>query len=616
MKYLRIIIGLSVFLFLLSNITPVYAEITKFSDISVKILYDNSGSMFPGYCIEGCPGRTKSGAKFFYKYEKFRKWLKEFIDDQTQFNAKQVSLHAFTIPRNRRPKYTKLLNSTRIDDIKKQTLAQAFENIPKFGQFTMLKEAVEYFTHDFEGIIWLITDNIIDTREGKPDHNDIKNFFRTLNEDNRYHALHMYKHKFNDHKANVSSNLAIYGILVSSGHISRKTVEFYDKKLFAFRREFGNEHLKLKDLSVNAIVLKPDTMETEPLEVSLEDRNRGWFDDSQRVNLILRGEIMNKMTQHKVTSGKYNISISSSFHPSKADRKNYGLKSISSRKFVTITGSISTIEPNKSQKLKEIICSKENISIVSSGLLGVLKLAFGKTIKYTGKAKIVFSDLHFTLERSRLKGIYGISEVEDIFDIKQIVDIENSIQEDVQLEFILKTSSSKGYFLIFVLLIFIGLIGALCALFFNKIKCHVKMNQKEDNIALIRLGKYHIYQDLNHIGTLKRDLFTTFIFSPNESQADINVKQSSKKTGKFDVYIKGKPFELNIKPYGGKKLIVKWENNQQETGRPPTKMFKTAIPGPGLVSVKPKGPGISSPTITSSNKPKKNMPGVKPPKPR
>ena len=69
-----------------------FAKIEIGKEIEAKMLYDYSGSMYPGY--PDTP-RHQSGVSFFHQYDHFRSWFAQFVSAQTRLNAKTVSLSIF-----------------------------------------------------------------------------------------------------------------------------------------------------------------------------------------------------------------------------------------------------------------------------------------------------------------------------------------------------------------------------------------------------------------------------------------------------------------------------------------------------------------------------------------
>ena len=74
-------------------------QLTIGEPLRVRILYDNSGSMHPGYTAPGTPGRkTKSelGVRSFHEYPEFQQWLGDFVARQTILDGAAVGMWTFT----------------------------------------------------------------------------------------------------------------------------------------------------------------------------------------------------------------------------------------------------------------------------------------------------------------------------------------------------------------------------------------------------------------------------------------------------------------------------------------------------------------------------------------
>ena len=530
-------------------VSPLYAEILKSTPLNIKILFDNSGSMYPGYRLNGAKKSTL-GVKFFYEYPEFKKWLlKTIITKQGVFNGGLVSINTFTVHSNKEPLYNEILSPKKYSNINEDDIENAFQKIGEFGQHTLLTETLNHFSQGFEGLIWLITDNVIDPRDGEPDNNDIKSFFYALNNDKRYYAVHLFKYRFTDKAKNRFSNLAIYGLLVSPNELKQNVIEHIDNKIFNFRSNFYNEHIKLKDLAVNAIEIKP-----KKIDVRIDSSKKRVFSESQSVQLNLEGIIRNKMTQHKVIKGKYHIEIENPFYPDDKASKEFKVMPVSSGNFKAINESIKhAIEPEKSQFFQQTISSKFPIKLQVKGIIPFIKTAFGQRIQYRGKARVSFYDIGVELQRSKLAGIYGIDQASDIFDFQDVKQIRVKPLY-VPLEFTIEPGGMKGFALIIILLIILLPLCFLAWIMMKKEKCRIEFNQKVSIVPLFRLERYSIQFEGKLLGNLKRNLISGFVFYPNNNSALLEVRPRSKtKAGEYDVSIKNENinFVLDIKPLGG-----------------------------------------------------------------
>ncbi|MCP4107907.1 MAG: hypothetical protein GY749_20575 [Desulfobacteraceae bacterium] len=413
------------------------AEITK-TDIEVRILYDNSGSMYPGYRISGLK-RHQLGVQHFHRYPTFRESIKKFILYQRRLNATSVSVYAFT--------------DLQLDEIHPETdpdsinADEAFSLLPKQGQRTHFTENLVNLTEDFEGLVWLVTDNVIDPREGNPDNQDVLKFFRHLNESEKYRSVHIYNYRFSDDEKNQYSNIAFYALLVSSESIDTSVIEYYDRKLMNFRDVFPDGHLKLKDLRINPLEL--DSMS---LRIIIYEKNNSLFDESKIVKFILEGAIQSRLTQHTVTEANYDIRIISNFEPT-----NYPTSSvdtISSSHFEVVAGPLdSPIEPESAYPLQREISSDVPINIAPKDISTFIKAAFGVRVNYQGIIRLSVFDIKVNLQRERLEGIYGIDQASHVFDFQDVKTIDQIKPYTGLISFQLETASKRGIALLILLVL-------------------------------------------------------------------------------------------------------------------------------------------------------------------
>lgn len=526
------------------------AKITQLSELSIRILLDNSGSMYPGYRLVDNQGKSATGVQWFYEYPEFREWLQKVIFAQGRLNGKDVSLTVF----NNRD-LIEILPPTPREQITTQTLTDAFNKLGKYGQYTYLNANLDNFTNGFEGVTWMITDNIIETREGTHDNRDIINFFQSLNEKNKYRSVHLYKYPFEDVSQNQKSALAIYGILVSPEDVDDSVLEYFDRKFVKFKELFpgqGYRHLKLKDLRVNPLSLEGGIV-VNKIKIKLLDSPANTFRVNQIVRLRLEGKIRSNLTQHTVISADYRIEVKGPFKPSPKAKKEYGVKAIPSSNFKVVKGKLtSAIPPLGTQKLTKIISSKIPLTLETQGFVAFIKSALGLNVKYTGKIKFSLNNVKVKLERTHLAGIYGIDQASHVFDFQDIDEIKAK-PHSFKKSFSLMTGTGRGVLLFIILLLILAPIIFLVWFLLQKDKCRIKIDQNENTILFRRLGSHNIKHDGESIGSVRRGIGKDYTFTQNRGLANLDTEQLSSDTGaaRLNVELKGKKFGLAIEPVKG-----------------------------------------------------------------
>lgn len=583
--------------------TAAQAKITLQSHLEVRILYDGSGSMYPGYRIgPGHTPKSRSNVGFFHDYPDFLHKLTQLIALQTRFNGNQVSMTVFIEDQLRQ-----ILPPTHPDQINQQLIVNAFDQLKKmkWGQHTYLTENLKQFVNGFEGVVWLVTDNIIDTSDNTPDSRDIYNFFLSLRDNPHFHAVHLFKYPFKDLEKNADSNLAVYGILVSPDTIAPVVVEYFDDKFAGVKELFpGQEHLKLQDLSINPIELEA------PIIVELINSKRdGWFRERQKVRLILDGRIRSNLTHHTIKKGaRYRIAVQGPFTPDKASRQEFGVEPIASNRFEAIEGRLQIpIPPLRTQKLKKIITSKEPITIdLAPGFISFIKSAFGMRVKYTGNVSFALYDLNVKLERDRLAGIYGIDEAAKVFDIQDVKTIHVEPRK-VPKVFYLQTGSGKALFVVLLALLLLAVVGFLVWVLVQTSQCRIKIDQNSKTVAFRRFGTHVISHEGAIIGTVKRGFGKEYRLAPSRGVAHLTISQNEKDPGKFQVNLKGKSFIILIEPVDGG-LVKKMAPPSEKPGG----VRGGEIAGAGRRMPGPKKGGVRKPRLSKSTSSKTPPPSATP----
>lgn len=497
--------------------------------LRVRILYDNSGSMYPGYTPPGTTGRkTKSelGTRYYYEDSEFQGWLGDFVASQTILDGGTVEMWTFTSQGEFSTADFKQVHTE--VPIAKFDVARAIRNIPsESGQTTYLTETLDHFSRGFEGLIWLITDNIVETRVGEPDR-DVEKLFHALHEDPRYQAVHLFKHSFRGSP----SALAIYGILVSPSTIPKPTLAYYDRKFrsnfrFVNRRKGdppqqlfpGREHLKLRNLEVDAFELVPT------LEATLNKSDAGSVKEGQKVQLKLTGEIRSYLTQHSAVGGHYRLEFVNDFEPESWASRELGAQAISAGSFSVVEGEIQDpIPPNGTRDITALLQSSQPVSFTGGGPNAWLKLALnGAVVRYTGRVRMSFQGVGMHLEKAQMAGIFGIDKAPGIFKLQdlQTFPVDSS---EAPVEFTLSARSSRTVLLLALLLILVILAGLLAAFLARKQWYRVRITgTPEKLIPLRRLGSYSIVHDGQTFGRLTRGISGDYDFAANLNSAAFTI---------------------------------------------------------------------------------------------
>lgn len=532
--------------------------------LPVRILYDNSGSMYPGYVPPGTanrPRKSELGVRFFHEYPQFGDWLSDFVDLQSVLNARSVGMWTFTSNdafaagdvREVHPSVPPASFDT----------AEALRRFPaQTGSNTFLTETLEAFTSDYTGLVWLITDNIVETGAGEPDAG-VERFFRTLHDRPRYRSVHLYKLPFRDEAAGQSAALAVYGILVSPSEVPASTLAWYDRKLRehllgAKRRRgtpgadlfAGREHLKFKNLAVDAMELNA----VPTLKLLVDERDKGLFREGQNVRLELTGNIRSFLTQHSVVGGRYELALGAPFVPEPWAQRDLGLAPLGVEAFDAASGEIrDPIPPNGSRGVTAQLGSALPVSFHPSSLGPWLRLAWsGATVQYTGTVRMAFRDVNVRLERAQMAGIFGIGQASRIFDFQDVRTLDQVNPSVAQVTFALKTGSGRTALLVFAIVAIAAIAVVLGFVLSRPQVFKIRVTHApEQTIALRRLGSHPIRHEAYLLGRLTRGLTGNWSFLPTTGIAQFTVKPGAAESS-WDVrFASGAECRISIQPQGG-----------------------------------------------------------------
>lgn len=520
--------------------------------LPVRILYDHSGSMYPGYRPPGVPDRrTRSelGVGYVHESPRFRAWLADFVERQTIVDAASVGMWTCTSNEGFTP--FDIREAHPVVDVARFDATAAIAAFPaETGRQTYLTEAVDAFTRNFTGLVWLITDNIVETNEGQPDAG-VQAFFETLAGRPEIRAVHLFKYTF-DERGHTAA-LAVYGMLVSLQDVPPATLGYYDGKFRmlrdAKRRDGdalfpGREYLKLKDLSVGP--LHPE------LRLVLEDADQGLFKEGQTVKLGVEGAIRSYLTQHSVTAGRYELAIASPFEAEEWARLDLGAQAMEPERFETFSAELdATIPPAGSREVKASLESRQPIQFSPRSPVAWLRLAWnGATVRYNGTVRMSFTDVRVRLEPQRMAGIFGIDRATSAFAFQDVKTLPDVPPTRVPVSFALRTGSSRTLILLVILAILAAIACALAFLLSRKRTFRVAVSREPEAIVALRpLGGHNVMVDGRVVGRLKRGL-GSYAFQAATGDPAITVTPS-KDADVWDVNVSGTSRRLSIKAEGG-----------------------------------------------------------------
>lgn len=587
-----IILGVVVFL---GMVRATFPEISFSRGIDVKILYDFSGSMYPGYPEVS---RYQSGVKFFYEYDDFRSWMTDFVKQQIRFSGKRVSLSLFRSQTNFSPGDVTEVHP--MTEISRFNVNRAFSIIHPAGvDFSYLAESLDEITkNNFEGLVWLITDNRVETKDGA---GTTRMFLETIKEYVKYRSVHIYKLPFEDSASGLRANLAVYGILVSPSEIPITVSNLYDKFFKDFNHYFSEgQYAKLKDLNVC-----PVDIEINPIEVDIDSQKKA-FSEGGIVKLFLQGTIKSNLTHHTITGGTLIIRISKPFEPDDESKQKFGVQKILEGNFEAVELKLTEeIPPNGEAELSQfVIRSTKSISLTIPGIENFIKAATNSVkVKYSGTGEVSSNRIDVAIKkegRQKITGIYKCEDFESVFKPQTSIKDIKANPSEFPLTFTLKDKGWRGFLF---LLIFLLLLVPICLFIFLMMRrenYRIKTDKKNELVGLKRLGRYAVTQDGVFLGVLTRGMSNTDTFTPNTGLASLKVTPG-KKDGEYNIAVDDKEnkkfFQLTIEPVKSSR-IIKQKSDSNLGSTPGQGTFPGDRPRsvPGSVT-KPSSPG-SKPKVT------------------
>ncbi len=571
------------------------AEITRDGDLKVRILYDNSGSMWPGFSLTS--GRKPAGRSFYHEYPQFRQWVEDFAKRQSILNGAEVELWSFTSGPG--PTARKILRRAVAPG---DFVFPSATSFPAAGRTTYLKESLEQFTRGFEGIVWLISDNIVQKPGGSP-LNDVRQFFAAMRSGKRFRSVHLYKLPFAQ-LGGPAGTLAVYGFLVSdsmdSGSEAGKTLlAHYDGK---FRQELlnavresggplfpGQGYWKLKEVEVGPVAFEPG-----PVRVEILDPGNGpTFRASKKISLIVSGLIRSQLTQEVITGGPYRLRIVTSALP---QEPTYGIAPIPATQFTAAEGLISPgspIPPGEVQEVAVRLDSKEPISLKPRGVVNWVKSALGIRVHYQAHVVAEFAYFDARFDRGRMAEIFGAELAPEVFGISEENRYPGDITEKKPIDFFVESSYGRMFVGFLLLLLLLLLIAGIFFLFAGKRQFRVRLGESENIFGLRRTRSRDLFHDAYRVGRLKRQLAGDGLFAPEEANAAVKVSEAP--GGGWEVKVRDHAsVHLSIEPVdGGKVTTAKRRRGRQDRTVRPTRTLVRGTGGPASMPAAPVTPPLS-----------------------
>jgi hypothetical protein len=580
----------AILVFLLAAAIDAAADLTPGTPVPVRILYDNSGSMYAGYQPPGAADRrtrAELGAAFFHESPAFAAWLDEFVKRQTIVDAGTVGMWTFTSGDRFTPDDIREVH--RAVPVAEFDVETAIGNFPEHaGASTYLTETLQSFTRDFTGVVWLITDNIVETQEGQPDAG-VQRFFDTLKTQPEFRSVHLFKYPIEE--GGRSAALAVYAIVVSNGDVPTPALAYYDGKFRTLREARqaggtdlfpGREYLKLKDLQIEP--MRPD------LRLVLDSGENGTFKEGRTVHLKVEGEIRSYLTQHSVTGGRYELAVASPFVAEDWAQRGLGAQPLVAEVFDAVSGEIrEPIPPGGARNVQAELQSTQPVTFTPRGIGDWLRLAWsGATVRYSATARMAFTDVQVRLEPQQMAGIFGIDQASSIFKFQDITTLPRVQPTLVPVTFALRAGSSRSGILLALFALLLTLLGVAAFLLSRAQVFRIAISGTPERIAALRrLGRQDVTFDGKLLGRLSRGFVNGYAFDPVRGDAALTVVPASE-PDTWDLRLTGGALRrLSIKTEGGGTAKARSKPTPAARAAPPP-----PPPLPSSKSVPPRPPRV------------------------
>lgn len=585
---------------LLAGSPSARAELSVDGGTSVRILLDHSGSMFPGYLPPGAggPTRDEAGGRLYVEYPEMAAWIDDLVRAQTVVGGETASLAAFASGPGFAAGDVRTLQPP--VPLARFAFRPLVARLPEPGLQTYVAESLRQATRGFEGIVWVITDNIVESRGGVPDE-DVRRFFAELASTPRYRSVHLYKLPFSRLVPGRPGHLAVYGIVVSPRAVPPATLLAFDNKfrgalLEAQRRSTGgalfaeSAYWKLKDLSVGALAL-----ELRPLlDVEIVQQDRGLFRSRQIVRLKVVGNVASQLTQHRVVGGRMRLTPVGEFTPSQETTEAYGVQPIPGDVFEPFEVELPEIPPRRSVPFTAQLTSKRPLPLKTEGLGAWLRSASrGVPVTFRGQAQAYFTGLDAVFDAGQMEGIFGAEAAPEIFGVRARLDIDDEVSNREPVSFELTSSYGRMLLLALLLIVVVALLALLGWLFAVPLAFEMRLAGEESYLRLRRLAWRAIAYQGHELGRLRRGLTDQGSFSPNRDSAAVRVAPAGEE-GRWEISVRGEPTRwLELRRVGGGPVPTASAPARDEAG--------ARSAGPGRPGARPgssnRSPSSRRPTI-------------------
>jgi hypothetical protein len=486
------------------------------------VLYDASRSMYPGYN----PGEHPNPRPpYFHERTEFVQWLFGFMASQAEkFGARRIELDAFyNVGQQPNIRIDSLLQTESLEELHalagpaggSQRGRAIFESIGRahadqaVGQRTYLLEALKQVQGNWDGIIWLITDNVVEEAgRDSPEAADVDGFFYHLRDEPRYCSVHVFSYPYNmDGRA---GTLAVYGIIVSSERPEQSVHESLDSRFFDMVNAFPRgKHLKLRDLNVSPLEFSP------VCTVRLFTDESFFSNEGHRLDIDHTAAITSNLTQHSLVSGAYSV-FTGEFQPVGNQAAAYGVQPLPAEVLGESRGDLPVLPPEGSVSINGTLEGRQKLHLRGMGFLSKLKWALsGEPIRYEGDIHIQLTNLKLNFEPQRLDEIYGMSRAPAIFGINSGIAGLSDQQVARHITISVTPPYIMGWLILMVLLFLLALVGSAIWFFFRSSNYRISKAGDSTVVSLRPLGNYSVRHEGLLLGILRRRMSKDFIFVPN-----------------------------------------------------------------------------------------------------